>query len=60
MLAKGRNCLNPKTNDHQKPENYRGNALIPVGLKILCALVIARFAKILNERRRASEVGKNV
>ena len=37
----------PKTGDLRKPENYRGIALIPVGLKILCALVIARFNKIL-------------
>jgi hypothetical protein len=40
----------PKTGDLQRPENYRGIALIPVGLKILCALVIARFNKTLADR----------
>jgi hypothetical protein len=40
----------PKTGDLRKPENYRGIALIAVGLKILCSLVIARFNEVLKER----------
>lgn len=40
----------PKTDDTQRPENYRGIALIPVGLKILCSLVIDRFNKVVEEK----------
>jgi hypothetical protein len=49
----------PKTGDLRKPENYRGIALIPVGLKILCALVISRFNKILktNDILRREQAG---
>lgn len=39
----------PKSGDPQRPENYRGIALIPVGLKILCSVVIERFNRILSE-----------
>ena len=38
-----------KSGDCQRPENYRGIALIPVGLKILCSLVISRFNRTLAE-----------
>ena len=38
-----------KAGDQQRAENYRGIALIPVGLKILCALVIARFNRTMAE-----------
>ena len=40
----------PKSGDLQRPENYRGIALIPVALKILCAMVINRFNQIVEER----------
>ena len=39
-----------KTGDPTKPENYRGIALIPVGLKILCSVLIKGFNKALRER----------
>ena len=40
-----------KSGDPQRPENYRGIALIPVGLKILCSLVIERFNRMLDEHQ---------
>ena len=39
-----------KSGDNQRAENYRGIALIPVGLKILCSLVIDRFNRTLTDR----------
>lgn len=39
-----------KSGDPQRPENYRGIALIPVGLKILCSMVIERFNRMLSDR----------
>ena len=39
-----------KTGDPTKPENYRGIALIPVGLKILCAVINKRFNSALLEQ----------
>lgn len=32
-----------KSGDISKPENYRGIALIPIGLKLLCSIIIANF-----------------
>lgn len=40
----------PKSGDLQRPENYRGIALIPVGLKILCSLIVNRFNIIVEEK----------
>jgi hypothetical protein len=40
----------PKPGDPTKPENYRGIALIPVGLKILCSVLIKGFNRVLRER----------
>jgi hypothetical protein len=39
----------PKSGDMQRAENYRGIALIPVGLKLLCTLIINRFNRITEE-----------
>ena len=39
-----------KYGDQRRAGNYRGIALIPVGLKILCSMVIERFNHTLTER----------
>jgi hypothetical protein len=40
----------PKSGDLQRPDNYRGIALIPVALKILCCIIVNRFNRIVEEK----------